>query len=231
MLAGPLSPSLLIDGVDLRVETAADVERTATALPRGPEWWFEVAVGPALGSTLDAIRGVGGSAKIRTGGVTQRAFPSAVDVGRFMLACAKAGVRFKATAGLHHALCGSFRVTYADDSPRASMHGFLNVLLAGALAGRVCRERYPDAEAHAEIVALLEEDDVRAFGWNEAGIRWRTHAFDSHALAASRRVGARSFGSCSFDEPVLELADLGIIPASSSTCTSTTPTTPTPSAG
>jgi hypothetical protein len=128
-----------------------------------------------------------------------------------LLACAREGIRFKATAGLHHALPGRFRVTYADDSPRAPMHGFLNVLLAAVLARELCERRHPEPEAVTEVAALLEESNPGAFMWKDDGIRWRAQWLSAAAIGGTRARFARSFGSCSFDEPVEDLTTLALI--------------------
>jgi hypothetical protein len=75
------------------------------------EVFFEIA-DPAL---LEPIRERGAAAKVRCGGETVL---SVADLAAFIRACREAGVPFKATAGLHHA------VRTADE------HGFLNLLAA-----------------------------------------------------------------------------------------------------
>jgi hypothetical protein len=200
-----------IESLEVKAGTAGAVGTLARELPDGMETWFEIAPGPALGSTLRAIAAVDGGAKMRMGGTTPAAFPPATDVARFLLACAREGVRFKATAGLHHALPGRFRVTYADDSARAAMHGFLNVLLAAVLARDLCLRRHPEPEAEAAVAALLEEPNPGAFMWKDDGIRWRAHWLSADAIAGTRARFARSFGSCSFDEPVDDLTTLALI--------------------
>ncbi|HXA50274.1 MAG TPA: hypothetical protein VNV86_08230 [Candidatus Acidoferrum sp.] len=62
--------------------------------------------------------GMSARAKIRTGGLTAEAYPSAEDLAGFLHRAAGARVAFKATAGLHHPL------------PLPPMHGFVNVFLA-----------------------------------------------------------------------------------------------------
>src|SRR3954466_16148905 len=53
---------------------------------------------------LDAVSQAGCFAKVRTGGVTPDAIPSAETLARFIHECARRRLAFKATAGLHHAI-------------------------------------------------------------------------------------------------------------------------------
>jgi hypothetical protein len=53
-------------------------------------------------------------------------------------------------------------------------------------------------------VEALEETASRAFRFSEQGLAWRGTRLSTEALAATRER-ARSFGSCSFREPVDEL--------------------------
>ena len=142
-------------------------------------------------------------AKVRTGGTVATAIPAATDVVRFMRACNDARVAFKATAGLHHALCGRHPLTYDADSDRADMFGFLNVSVAAALIH--------SGASSAEAVEALRESSPRAFTFTAAGLEWRGRTISVTALADTRRHFFRSFGSCAFDEPIEELEQLGLI--------------------
>jgi hypothetical protein len=135
--------------------------------------------------------------KIRTGGVTADAIPAVDRVATFIRVCASEGVAFKATAGLHHPVRCVRALTYEADAPRATMHGFLNVFLAAAFPH--------DAER------ILSEEDPKAFRFEDEVARWRDKAVTTEHLAAIRRDFAISFGSCSFEEPVNELKELGIL--------------------
>ena len=73
-------------------------------------------------------------AKLRTGGLTPDAIPSAEQIAGFLTEAAARRLPFKATAGLHHPVRSVRPLTYAPDSPRAAMHGFLNVFAAAAFA-------------------------------------------------------------------------------------------------
>jgi hypothetical protein len=111
-------------------------------------------------------------------------------------------VPFKATAGLHHALRAEYALTYDARSPRATMFGFLNVLLAGAAATAGADE--------AEVVRILEARggfSVGASGAVLPGGRTLTVA----DIAKSRTSGMQSFGSCSFDEPLTELREEALL--------------------
>jgi hypothetical protein len=134
-------------------------------------------------------------AKIRTGGITPEAIPHPDRVATFIHVCAMHAVPFKATAGLHHPVRCVRALTYDADSPRATMHGFVNVFMAAAFPH--------DAER------ILVEEDPRAFRFEDDAAWWRDHAVTTEHLAAVRREFAISFGSCSFEEPVAELKELG----------------------
>lgn len=202
---------LRVEAIEVKVDGPDAVETAAAHMGPGRERWFEVQPGAALGSTLDAVRRAGGGAKLRTGGVTAAQIPEPAAVAGALLACARAGVPFKATAGLHHAVRGDHRLTYADDSPRAIMHGYLNVFLGAALARLLVQRGYPDPEAHADVAALLEETDPRAFVWASDGVGWRHYRLDAVAMGEARARFARSFGSCSFDEPLADARALGLV--------------------
>jgi len=144
---------------------------------------------------IDALAERGLRAKIRTGGVTNDAFPAAAHIAQFIQRCAERGVSFKATAGLHHPIRCVKPLTYEPDAPTGTMHGFVNVFLAAALPH------------HAETILL--ETDARAFEFGDDAASWRGHAVRTEELARVRSEFAISFGSCSFEEPVADLKELG----------------------
>lgn len=146
-------------------------------------------------SLLDAIARKGLRAKIRTGGLTEDAFPTSQRIASFMRACKAQGVAFKATAGLHHPLRCVHSLTYEPNAPTGLMHGFVNVFLAAAMLD------------HAE--AILEEMDANAFAFDEDFASWREHRVSTEALEQLRDHFAISFGSCSFEEPIEDLRALG----------------------
>jgi hypothetical protein len=145
-----------------------------------------------------------GYVKIRTGGLTGDAIPSARALSEFLCAAAARRLPFKATAGLHHPLRSSHRLTYDADSPQALMHGFLNVFTAAAFAWNGLETR--------DVEEILEETRADAFEFSEDQLCWRHEALTASQIAAARREFAHSFGSCSFEEPVSELRQLGLLP-------------------
>ncbi len=149
-----------------------------------------------------AAIGRGARAKVRMGGVTAEAFPTCEGVTRFLMRAAERRVAFKATAGLHHPVRGEHALTYEKDSARATMHGFLNVFVAAALAWAGMGERVGD---------VMREEDAGAFSFGEDGLRWRDAKLTTSQIAAARREFAISFGSCSFEEPVEDLRKLKIL--------------------
>ena len=123
----------LCDAVEVRARTEQDVSEATTAFPQHIRRFFELDSAGGPRNLLRAVAARHGDAKIRTGGVTQDAFPESESVVRFIDACNELNVPFKATAGLHHAICGSYPLTYDTGSAHASMYGFINVFLASAI--------------------------------------------------------------------------------------------------
>src|SRR5262249_7789663 len=139
-------------------------------------------------------------AKIRTGGVKPEAIPAVAEVAAFIRACAERKLAFKATAGLHHPVRAEQAITYAPDSLRATMHGFLNVFLAACFAWH----------GRSDIEGVLAETDPAAFRFDDRA-HWRDWSLDAAQVQDARTNFAHAFGSCSFDEPVHDLEALGLL--------------------
>jgi hypothetical protein len=149
---------------------------------------------------LDRVKQAGCFAKIRTGSVKPEAIPSIKDVAAFILACAERRLPFKATAGLHHPIRAEHPLTYETKSPRAVMHGFLNVFLAACFAWH----------AERKIEPILAEKDAAAFRFDDRA-HWRDRSLSAEQIRAARTEFAHAFGSCSFEEPVHDLEALGLL--------------------
>jgi hypothetical protein len=137
-------------------------------------------------------------AKVRCGGAVPGATPSVPDLASFITAAHAHDVPWKATAGLHHPVRAE-----AGVAGGVVPHGFLNVVIAGAAlhAGAIGAERVAD---------VLGETDPRAFVVDPVHVGWREIRLEAEQVVAARErcVG---FGSCSFDEPVNDLRELGIL--------------------
>lgn len=192
-----------VDVVEVKTATPESVRDAATAFAGVARLYAEVPVAGDPQALVDAVHASGARAKVRTGGVTTDAFPTAAQLARFILRCAERGMAWKATAGLHHPLRCERRLTYADDAPQGPMFGFLNVFGAAAFAYAGMME--------ADLVCLLEERDPRAFTFLDSALRWRGHELSVSQIARTRDTFASSFGSCSFREPVDELHELGFL--------------------
>jgi hypothetical protein len=140
--------------------------------------------------------------KIRTGGITPQAIPCCEELAGKIVGCARRGLACKVTAGLHHALRGEHPLTYEAESPRACLHGFINVFMAAAIALNRAEE--------TEVCAVLEETEAQAFSFSDQA-RWRDRHLSLDRIRSARREFLHSFGSCSFEEPVAELQALGWI--------------------
>lgn len=197
--------AIRVEAIEAVGETANDIARLAALWPTELERYVEVPADPDPAPLMDALSAAGLFGKIRAGGVTTDRFPTTGQLARFLLRARDAGVPMKATAGLHHAVRGDYRLTYAPDSAKATMHGFVNLVLAATLlaAGKI-------DEALAD--ACLDDDRPDAFKLSGRAGAWLNGVVTYSELAHARRSLVRSVGSCSFDEPVAEIEalDLGL---------------------
>jgi len=192
--------ALHIDCVEVKANTSADIAAIAQASAgSGLKIFVEI---PSVPDPVDLIGALAEQrlfAKIRTGGLTQAAFPAPNDVLRFMQCCIEHGVAFKATAGLHHPLRGDYNLTYEANCASATMYGYVNVFLAAAMLAQ-------DPQDYAPVAAaLLLDEDASAFRFSEDGVIWRGNVITCQQLLHLRQHIALSFGACSFSEPMHEV--------------------------
>jgi hypothetical protein len=123
--------------------------------------------------------------KFRAGGLAAELFPTPVELAAVISACRDRRLPFKLTAGLHHA------VRHFDPETGFAHHGFLNVLMATAMAV----EGAEVAEV-AEVLGAAEPSPLV-----EAGQERRDRP----------RPLWIGFGSCSVIEPLADLVRLGMV--------------------
>lgn len=191
----------VIDTVETRASSPR--EMPSASLTSGVAIFVEVPIADDPAVLLDAIRGAGVRAKVRTGGTTPDAFPTAQQVARFIRRCVERDIIFKATAGLHHPLRAEYRLSYEAGAEQGTMFGFLNVLLATMIAR--------EGGGQKDVTAALEERDPSALAASDEAVIWRGRAFRIASLRAGRTRSITGFGSCSFAEPVTDLKTLGLL--------------------
>jgi len=192
-----------VDVVEAKADSAEAAERLLARIPGYLHSYIEIPVSGDPAPLATAVGRAGGRLKVRTGGVTADAFPSATDLARFLRAAVQAGVPFKATAGLHHPLRAEYRLTYEPGSACGTMFGFLNLFLATAFVSAGMDD--------AAVERLLEERDRPALRFDAGGVEWRGRRIDLETLRRTRESGIVSFGSCSFTEPIADLQSLDLL--------------------
>jgi hypothetical protein len=150
--------------------------------------YVELPVAAIDDAVAGRLAGRGLLLKLRTGGLRAAAFPTETALARAVAAAVRAGLAFKCTAGLHHA------VRHRDATTGFEHHGFLNVILAALVA------RGGGEHEVLEAIALREPRELAA----------RIADLDAGA-ARSARSSFRSFGTCSIAEPWADLRSLGLL--------------------
>jgi hypothetical protein len=192
----------VIDTLEIRATVPDEIHAAASIMPRQFTPFFEIPIDSDPVVLVNAIGRSSTFAKARTGGVTPDAIPDASNVARFMIRCRDARVPFKLTAGLHHPLRSEYRLTYAADSPRAMMFGYLNMFIAAALAWSGTDETV----VRSALLSMSVDD----FRFSNESIAFGDHDLSLDTLRDARDNFVISFGSCSFREPIDELAALSI---------------------
>jgi hypothetical protein len=167
----------------------ARLAEVARGLP-GVACFAEIPLAWGLLGALDTVarlraEGLDVSPKFRTGGLAAELFPTPIELAAVICACRDRDLRFKLTAGLHHA------IRYTDPETGLVHHGFLNVLGASSVA-----QAGADVADVAPVLAgtdpVLLVEPVRGQLDRERPL-W---------------IG---FGSCSITEPLDDLVRLGLL--------------------
>jgi hypothetical protein len=167
---------------DGRIEAVEAAEIDPEVLfDAAPEVYYELPLRDDVSFRILQIGELGLRPKVRCGGSV---LPSVPALAEFMQACRRLEVPFKATAGLHHA------VRSGND------HGFLNLLAASV---------FGDEEE------ALAEEDPSAFDVTAATFGWNGREAGADEIARVRRELFVGFGSCSAQEPIDGLRELGFL--------------------
>lgn len=198
------APRAVCDSLEIKADEASQIEKIIEALPNGIQTYFEIPIGAELPELAVNLALKDGRAKIRTGGVTPNAFPPVKMITRFIRTCIAANVPFKATAGLHHPVRCFKPLTYEADAPEGMMNGFLNLFLAVGFARAGFKPSL--------IEEILEDEFEENFEFDASGVLWRQeHYLNTSLLKLLREKSISSFGSCSFEEPIADLQEIGLL--------------------
>ena len=154
----------------------------------------------------------GAGIKLRCGGIVKDAFPSVEQVAAMIQTCALVGIPMKCTAGLHHP------IRHFADEYDTYMHGFINTFGAG-----VFTSNFPNPENSQEkfrmfvmLSHMIGDRKGDNFDFENEGMVWKVgdnrdtiFEFNNESISNCRKNGMISYGSCSFQEPINDLKQLG----------------------
>lgn len=187
--AAAQEPRLRVRAVELP-GGATGASSLEVLLPQDVQGYLELPLDDRLPGAVHALAGNRHRIKLRTGGARASAFPSEDSLAAGLLACCRARVPFKLTAGLHNA------ARHRDPHTGFEHHGFLNVVVAVSSA-------LQDGDG-PRVAALLAERDGSALARQVADL--------SPQVVRAVREQFVSFGTCSTSEPLADLRALGLLP-------------------
>mgnify|MGYP001295400290 FL=1 len=161
-------------------------------------------------SMIAELKGAG--IKLRCGGIVKEAFPSVEQIAAMIQTCALIDIPMKCTAGLHHP------IRHFAEEYDAYMHGFINAFGAG-----IFTSNFPNPENSQErfrmfilLSHLIGEQVADNFDFGDKGMIWKMgddrdsiFEFDNDRIRNCRGKNMISYGSCSFQEPIDDLKQLG----------------------
>jgi hypothetical protein len=205
----------IIDTVETVVATPDDVRALRAWASRGFEVYCELAPGAPPGPMLDAIARAGLHAKLRMGGTHPESVPPCEAVAAFLCACVARGVVAKATAGLHHAITGVYPLSGDARAVHVLQFGYLNLVLAAGIAEGAGRAAVQSREVQATVCRLLALQNPPNWVGHHA-VEWSgDHGpiiegpLDQFAIAG--RGVIRSIGTCSFEDPLDDARQIGLM--------------------
>ena len=171
------------------------------------DWDNEITPTIKMISTLDNT-----GVKLRCGGIVKDAFPSVEQVAAMIQNCSINEVSLKFTAGLHHP------IRHHSNEYNTEMHGFINMFCASAFAST-----FPTPENKQEkfrmfilLSHMIDCQNETDFEFLEDKMVWKVgddrdsrFEISNENIEKSRQNMGISFGSCSFQEPMDDLKQLG----------------------
>ncbi len=130
--------------------------------------------------------------KLRTGGVTPEHIPSAYHIAQAIRLCAEQQIPLKATAGLH--------VPVPNDNPEvgARLHGFFNIFSCLLLC-------YSKLLTITEMEHIITDYSYSDFYFTQTGLTVGNKFISNENMSELRNSFIKSFGTCSFLEPIEHL--------------------------
>ena len=150
--------------------------------------------------------------KLRCGGVVKEAFPAVEQVAAMIQTCVIVGIPMKFTAGLHHP------IRHFADEYDEYMHGFINTFGAGVFATTFPKPKNSQEKYKMFILLshMIDDQNAENFSFANDSMTWKVgddrdtqFEIDAETIENARRNGMISYGSCSFQEPIDDLTQLG----------------------
>ena len=150
--------------------------------------------------------------KLRCGGIVKEAFPSVEQIAAMIQTCVIFGIPMKCTAGLHHP------IRHFADEYDEFMHGFINTFGAGIFATTFpkpgnSQEKY---KMFILLCHMIDDQNAENFRFTNDSMIWKVgddrdtrFEIDGEKIENARKKGMISYGSCSFQDPIDDLTQLG----------------------
>jgi hypothetical protein len=170
--------------------------------------WDEIIV-PTV-ELISEMEGAG--VKLRCGGVVKEAFPSIEQVAAMIQTCVLAKAPMKFTAGLHHP------IRHFADEYDEFMHGFINIFGAGIFATTFPTPKNSQEKYRMFILLshMIDDQNTENFSFSNDSMVWKVRddkdtefKIDAEKIKKARKKGMISYGSCSFQDPIDDLTQLG----------------------